>query len=111
MQTFSCSKCLKDKPRSAFHEAAADDRQREVTSQCRDCRSEKYFERRYPDTVCGQCLKHRPLDKNKICSQCNEDTGLRECKGECGELLSVFLAFYDKRKVCNSCAKAAKLKR
>lgn len=104
-QTYYCSKCERHKPRNAFHEANANDRQREVTSQCRDCRSGTYFERRYPGSICAQCLQHRPLDRNRICSACNGETGLRQCK-VCRDLLPLYLLFYTGRRACKNCSKA-----
>jgi len=110
VQSFTCSKCQQAKPRAAFHEANARDRKREVTSQCRECRSEVYFEKRYPDSVCAQCLKHRPLDRNKICASCNEEAALRQCR-QCTELLPVLLEFYGSRKTCKRCSKSLRARR
>jgi hypothetical protein len=101
---FKCSKCGQPKPRTAFHESNASDRSREVTSQCRECRSQTYFDRRYPKTICAQCLRHRPLDENRICRSCNEETGLRQCTA-CGHLLALYLEYYSGRRICRTCSK------
>jgi len=98
-----CSSCRDPKPRDEFHESVSEDRTRKVTSQCRECRSRSYFSKRY-DTICDQCLQHRPLNKNRICSKCNEDSGLRQCRG-CDELLPVLLQFEGIRKICKPCRK------
>lgn len=101
--TFECSKCKLPKPREEFHEAKGEDRKRDVTSQCRSCRSESYFAHRYPDQICAQCQRHRALDKNKVCPECNDEGGLRQCR-VCTELLPLFLKFYSGRKTCKDCA-------
>jgi hypothetical protein len=107
---FRCSKCRQKKPRKHFHETKASRRRgRLVTSRCRECRSESRYERLYPDTVCQQCLKHRALDKNRICAPCNEESGLRQCRGECQEVLPLYLKFEIKRLSCRDCW--AKLRR
>lgn len=109
---FWCSKCRTKKPRNQFHEAKATDRKRPVTSQCRECRSEAWHERRYPDTICAQCLKHRALDKNRICGVCNEESALRQCRGPCREILPLYLKFEEKRLVCRDCwSKLRRLRR
>jgi hypothetical protein len=109
MKTFKCSGCDRDDlPRGAFHEAHYTDRKRVVTSRCRLCRSEDYFTDRY-ETVCGQCRRHRPLNQNHVCKQCNEDSGLRECRGTCGSILPALLSFDGKRTTCKSCRKLKQL--
>lgn len=100
---YRCSGCDQLKPRSDFHEAAARDRTRDVYSRCKECRRERYFSKRYA-TVCIQCLKHRPLNKNSICPDCNDESGLRECRGPCGLLLPLFLEFYGSRRTCKKCS-------
>ena len=100
-QTFVCSGCGEPKPRGEFHEAHYRDRKREVTSRCRACRSEDYFSKRY-ETICAQCMRHRPLDSNGICKRCNEETGMRECNG-CREILLLFVEFRGARKTCEKC--------
>ena len=100
---YDCSGCKRVLPRVAFHETTAQDRLREVTSQCRECRSESYFKRRYPETKCAQCLKHRPIDSNKNCPKCNEEGGLRECHS-CLRVKSSMLDFYGSKKRCHDCA-------
>lgn len=104
---FQCSSCIRMLPRADFHETAAHDRLRVVTSQCRDCRSDAYYKRRYPDSKCDQCLKHRPVNSNKICKGCNEDSGIRECRG-CRQVKSALLEFYGEKTVCRQCSKATK---
>ncbi len=98
---FTCSGCGKEKLRTDFHEAHYNDRKREVTSRCRECRREDYHARRYP-TVCIQCLKHRALDTNSICRGCNEDNGMRQCL-RCCELLLSFVEFRGSRRTCTKC--------
>lgn len=103
-KTYVCSGCKNSKPRGEFHEAHYTDRSRVVTSRCRDCRSEDYFTDRYK-TVCGQCRRHRPLDQNRVCKKCNEDSGLRECRGPCESMLVALLSFDGKRTTCKACRK------
>jgi hypothetical protein len=79
-----------------------------VTSRCRSCRSEVRFERRYPDDL--RHVHEAPaLDKNQVCRGCNEESGLRQCRGECQEMLPLFLKFEIKRLICRDCW--AKLRR
>jgi ribosomal protein L40E len=49
------------------------------------------------------CMRHRPLDKNQVCRDCNDESGLRQCHGPCGEILPLFLKFEDKRMICRDC--------
>ena len=105
---YKCSECGKEKERQEFHESKASDRKREVTSQCKECRKEGYYQKRYPD-LCGCCLKPRPLDKNSVCRKCNMESGLRQCKGLCNQVLPVFLYFYGRSCICKECSKAKKL--
>lgn len=102
--TYLCSGCGFPKIRGEFHEAHYTDRKRVVTSRCRTCRSGDYFKGRYK-TVCLQCQQPRPLNQNKVCKHCNEDSGLRECRGACGEILPAALSFDGKRTTCKSCRK------
>jgi len=95
-----------DLPRNAFHEFKSPRRGRQVTSRCRECRREDYFKARYPDTICGSCMKHRPVENDGICRNCHEELGLRICNDEdCGKLLPSFLMFHGKSKVCKTCQK------
>ncbi len=105
---YTCSGCKIPKPRGEFHEAHYTDRKRVVTSRCRECRSEDYFTDRYK-TICGQCRRHRPLNQNHVCKQCNEDSGLRECRGTCSSILPALLSFDGKRTTCKSCRKLKQL--
>lgn len=101
---YRCSKCNAQKSRSGFHEAKpSPKRRREVTSRCKTCRSEARYEILYPDTICMQCERHRPLDRNRICQPCNEESGLRQCRGPCGEVLPMYLKFYGHRQICKDC--------
>jgi hypothetical protein len=111
MELYACSKCGATKPRNDFHEAQERDRDRPVTSQCKECRSEAYYQKRYPDSVCSQCSKHRQLDRNGQCGDCNAAAGLRECN-ECKELLPIPLAYYEgKRDRCKVCLRLKRQKR
>jgi hypothetical protein len=101
---YMCSGCENPKVRGDFHEAHYTDRERPVTSRCRECRSEDYFKSRYK-TVCAQCRRHRPLDQNRVCKKCNEESALRECRGPCGSLLPALISFDGKRTTCKSCRK------
>ena len=101
---FICSGCKDPLNRGDFHEARYTDRNRPVTSRCRMCRSNDYFRSRYK-TICLQCRQPRPLNQNKVCKGCNEDSGLRECRGECGSLLPAALSFDGKRTTCKACRK------
>ncbi len=94
-------------PRSAFHEFKSRPG-RPVTSRCRACRREDGYKERYPDQICGCCMKHRPLDGDGVCMACHEELGLRECKGRCNRLLPNLLLFYGKRRVCKDCLKGVK---
>lgn len=105
---YECSKCLVLLSRDNFHEFQAKDRKRDVTSQCKKCRSVDYFSDRYSDK-CAQCLGNRKLDKNKICSKCNAESGIRECR-TCGEMLPMFLSFYGARKTCIKCNRKGRAK-
>lgn len=102
IQNYICVNCERYLPRSEFHEASSTDRERPVTSHCRECRSQRYFKRRYP-IPCSTCAQHRKLDGNSLCRECNEASGLRECR-ECTNVLLAELHFYRKRKTCNECA-------
>jgi hypothetical protein len=101
-QTFRCSECGDDKERVNFHEEKRDDRKRQVTSRCAECRSDAYFAAKYPDTICIQCLKHRPLDSNQICPRCNDASGKRQCR-VCCVLKLKFFEFYGNRRICKDC--------
>lgn len=103
MEMFVCSQCLKELPRKEFHEFCALGRKRPVTSKCKGCRKEEYYLKRY-DMVCICCLKHRPLNSNTQCKDCNEASGLRECK-RCAEILPLFLSFYGGQRLCKNCKK------
>ena len=103
LETFPCSKCKKELPRTSFHEFATDTRKRPVTSKCRDCRKEEYFSSKY-ETKCICCLKNRKVDDNQQCKECNEAAGIRECK-QCKQLLPLFLMFYGKNRKCKKCLK------
>jgi hypothetical protein len=101
---YLCSKCKRSKPHNEFHETSGADRNRQVASQCKMCRSAAYFEKRYPGNRCAQCLFCRPkLNANKICPKCNEATGLRQCQGPCGEILPRILSFYGRKRICKDC--------
>jgi hypothetical protein len=105
-QTVRCAACLRPLPRGDFHRNAAS--KNGVTSRCRGCRREEdYFSKRY-QTRCGQCGRSRPLDRNRSCRACNEEAGLRQCRGACGELLPMYLEFYAGKGTCKRCAKAAR---
>ncbi len=104
-QMFKCSGCELPRPRGEFHEAHYSDRKRPVTSRCQTCRSEDYFTKRYK-TVCVQCTRHRPLDDNRVCKKCNEESALRQCRGPCNQILPSFLSFDGKRTTCKTCRKA-----
>jgi hypothetical protein len=106
-ETYECSKCGRTLGRFEFHETRTDDRIRPVTSQCKECRSETYFGKKYPNT-CNCCLKHRPIDSNGMCRKCNEDSGLRQCYAGCGRVLPLFLYFFGRSRVCKDCSKKSK---
>src|SRR5580692_5451527 len=100
---YKCSKCDKEKDTRDFHEAFRPDRERTVCSACKECRSDTYFEKRYPDNKCAMCLKHRKvINSNKVCKNCNEETSLRECN-VCKQILPILLSFYGNRRACKSC--------
>lgn len=105
---YKCSLCGQEKERQDFHESKASDRNREVTSQCKECRKESYYNQRYKE-VCSCCLKHRPLDKNSVCRKCNAESGLRQCKGKCGRILPLFLYYYGRSCICKDCLKERNL--
>src|ERR1017187_8524807 len=81
-ESFICSGCKKDLPRALFHEFASGCRKKPVTSKCRECRKEEYYSKRY-STVCICCMRHRPLNSNAQCKNCNTESVLRECKNAC----------------------------
>jgi hypothetical protein len=103
---YACSCCGQKKSRGAFHEMRSGDRQREVTSRCRRCRSlgrtNEYGRLKFPE-ACGECGWHRRLAINGVCSACNAAQGLKQCRGECGELLLAALSFYPGRATCVKC--------
>lgn len=101
---YLCAKCKDPLPRGEFHEWRATDRRRPVSSRCARCRSEDYYTKRYK-TVCAQCLRHRPLDKNQVCAKCNAESGLRQCHGPCNALLPLYMEFDKNRKTCKKCRK------
>jgi hypothetical protein len=95
-----------DLPRAAFHEFKSGRRRRGVTSRCRECRREDYFEARYPDTTCASCQKHRPVSAtDQVCRACHEAMGLRECTGPCGRILAALMFFYGRSCKCKDCQK------
>lgn len=109
IETWECAGCLHQLPRNAYHEFKSPDRSRPVTSRCRECRREDYFRTRYPETVCGSCKKHRPLNLNKVCARCNDEMGLREClePDHVGaRLLPLYLSFYNRERTCKVCKKS-----
>lgn len=99
--------CGRIRGREDFHEFKRD-RKKQVTARCKECRSEDYYTARYPDTVCGSCVKHRPLDSDGVCARCHEAMGLRECRGPCQGLLPALMMFYGRSKVCRDCQKVLK---
>lgn len=106
-ETYECSKCGRTLGRFGFHETRTNDRVRPVTSQCKECRSESYFEKKY-STICNCCLKHRQIDSNGMCRKCNEESGLRQCYAGCGRVLPLFLYFFGRSRVCKDCVKNPK---
>lgn len=100
-EMYECSFCHKELPRSAFHEAHAVDRQRPVTSRCKKCRSDSYYNNRY-ETKCGSCQHNARLDKNGCCQKCNTAMGLKQCR-QCDELLPLYLMFYGRSAICKKC--------
>lgn len=102
-EIFRCSGCGDKLPRRNFHEAHYLDRGRQVTSRCRLCRREDYYTKAYPNSICMQCLKHRPLDTNDICKGCNAANGVRQCHGVCNDILPILLGFERSRTICKLC--------
>lgn len=103
-----CAGCNTDKPADEFHQFRHSARVRQITSRCKECRSEVYYRDRYPTQTCGLCRKHRPLNNDGICNGCHDALGIRECRGKCGEILPVLLCFYAGRsRVCKKCRKLA----
>lgn len=100
---FVCSHCNLPKPQSRFDEKICEDRIRPVTSWCASCRSDGYFQKRYP-TPCSTCGRHRKLLSNGVCVKCNEEVGLRQCR-KCGFLLPSLLSFHRKKKTCEQCSR------
>jgi hypothetical protein len=103
-ETYKCSGCKKDLPRRAFHEFIREGTARPVTSKCKSCRKEDIMAKKWPDTVCACCLKHRKLNSNGLCSKCNSESGLRECYA-CNKVLPMFLSFTQRERTCKSCRK------
>jgi hypothetical protein len=106
MDDYKCAGCGSVLPRSRFHEFRGQDRTRPVTSRCKACRSEAYYESKYL-TKCACCLKSRELDVNLSCKACNEASGLRQCL-KCGEVLPLYLKFYGRSRTCKNCQKGTK---
>jgi len=96
-----CSKCNEVKDRREFDECGYRDRKSQITPRCKECRSDDYYLKRY-GTTCIQCLKPRQLNKNQVCTKCNEMCGLKECK-ICNNLLIILLHFIPKSKTCKEC--------
>lgn len=94
-----CTRCEKDREND-FH-LGASRRNEHHQGWCRKCRSDAYFEERYP-TKCSLCEEHRPLWGNGICRECNEQMGLRECR-TCTDLLPVLIGFYGHQRICKTC--------
>jgi hypothetical protein len=101
-KSFLCFKCGRSLPGECFNELNSHNRKRTVTYHCKECRSNEYFNKTYPHTQCIQCLRHQKLNKNQICSRCNEKSGLRECKC-CKEILPLYLMYYGKHRICKHC--------
>lgn len=106
-KTFVCAKCGRTKARRDFHEANG--KKRAVTSWCRHCRSDAYLATKH-ETVCPQCMKHKRLDKNKICRHCNAESGLKQC-AKCRHLLPLHLEFYSRQSRCKRCLSKASKRR
>ena len=103
---FKCSSCHLGMPSTSFHRFYTSNRLRVVTSQCKSCRSNTYYAKRY-NTVCACCTKRRPLKANGQCRKCNADSGIRECK-VCKQPLPMFLKFIGRCAVCKDCLAAQK---
>ena len=103
MGFYKCTRCSMLLLRSEFGESIRKDRTRAVTNWCKKCRSFEYYKGKYKD-ICVSCSRNRKLDNNGICSKCNQQQGIRECK-VCGYLLPIFLSFYETKKVCKYCLK------
>jgi hypothetical protein len=90
-----CRSCCNDLPAGAFH---VDQRQGGGRVQvCRGCRAR-------PSRPCRQCPRCSEwhTNSNETCRECNEDAGLRECRG-CRLLLPIALAFRKRASRCRDC--------
>lgn len=100
-EMYDCAGCKKSLPGMDFHHFETPGRSRPVTSRCKACRREAYYESRYPD-ICGCCVKHRPLQPNGVCRTCNEESGVALCRS-CNKVLPLFLSFFGRSRVCKNC--------
>ena len=101
---YICSGCKKSLPRRDFHEFIREGVLRPVTSKCKACRKEDTMKKKWPNTTCNCCQKHRKLNNNNICSKCNAELGLRECN-VCHQVLPMLLLFIQRRRTCKTCEK------
>lgn len=97
---YECQRCHRIKKKNQFHSSY---KKKGIVSWCKLCRSKRYYELRYKE-LCKNCTLARKLFKNKICVECNEKKGLRECR-ECSLLLPIDLQYHEGRKTCIECRK------
>jgi hypothetical protein len=74
------------------------------TSACKECLDERAFNKKYPNTICQCCKKHRKIDTNNNCKKCNTSQGIRRCK-YCNLFLPIKGSFKDRSTQCYSCVK------
>ena len=107
-ETYKCSKCKRELPRNAFHEAALKDRHtRPVYSSCRDCRK---ISRNQQTGLCGRCDKIKRIDSIQgdwLCGPCAAELHkMKRCR-KCG--IAQFLDQFRKNGyTCRGCVKPRK---
>lgn len=104
-EIYECTFCGRLLDESEFDRNEGLDRKRPVYSHCKQCRKRKYQRARYQEP-CIQCYQYTKVASNRLCSKCNEEKGLKECR-KCGELLPIPLSFYKTRATCKTCLKTS----
>lgn len=99
-QKYECQRCRRWKKKNQFHSSY---KKKGIVSWCKLCRSRRYYELRYKE-ICKTCELPRKIYQNKVCGECNEKKGLRECY-ECKLLLPIDLQYHSMRKTCIECRK------
>lgn len=94
MERYVCSKCHKEKDRREFDEFNGPRRKRLVMARCKECRKDDRYAKK-GCKLCACCQRPRPLASNHLCKDCNEASGLMECR-KCMKVLPKYLCFFER---------------